>query len=84
MELKAPREEPEFEEFMLKMLRKQLSKKSKVIHNKEKHTFLITNESKVIGIKENKDWKFVGYKQAQKYASKEILPKEIIDSLTVH
>lgn len=84
MELKSPREEPEFEEFMLKMLKKQLSEKSKVVHNKEKHTFLISNESKVIGIKENDGWKFVGYTQAKKYASKNILPKAITDSLTVH
>jgi hypothetical protein len=82
MDLKSPKQDQKFEEYMLGMLKQQLSEKSTIKHNKEAHTFTISNESKVIGIKEGTDsWKFVGYSQAKKYASKDILPKAITDSL---
>ncbi|GEM_PF-3154746 len=82
MELNSPRQDPNFEAFMLDMLKKKLGENSKITLDAEKHQFLISNESKIIGINEGTEgWKFVGYDQAKQYASKNILPKEITDTL---
>jgi hypothetical protein len=82
MELNSPRQDPNFEAFMLDMLKKKLSENSKITLDAEKHQFLISNESKIIGINEGTEgWKFVGYDQAKQYASKNILPEEITDTL---
>ncbi len=83
MELKSPTpENAKFEEILLDKLKKQMGMDAEVTLDTSKHIFLVKRESRIIGInEEQKGWKFVGYDQAKKYATKNIIPKSITDNL---
>ncbi|MBD3794040.1 MAG: hypothetical protein IE889_07795 [Campylobacterales bacterium] len=79
MELKSPViNNPEYEMFLYVMLKKQMGGDAVIDFDKSRHLYRIKKDSKIIGInEENQGWKFVGYEQAKKYASWDIIPKEI-------
>jgi len=71
-----------FEALLFDKLKSQMAKTADITHNKSEHTFIIKKKSKIIGIKEgNQGWKFVGYEQAKKYASKKVIPESIMRNL---
>ena len=83
MKLKSPvLDNDKFEELLFDKLKSQMGTNAEITLNKYKHIFTIKKKSQIIGIKERTDgWKFVGYEQAKKYASKDIIPKSIINNL---
>jgi len=83
MELKSPTpNNPEFESMLLGRLQQQMGNEAQVSLNKQDHVFVVKRESKIIGINEQKSgWKFVGYDQAKKYATKNIIPQSIVSHL---
>ena len=71
-----------FEILLYDRLKSQMGTTAEIIHDKRKHLFIIKKKSQIIGIKEGKEeWKFVGYEQAKKYASKKIIPQSIMKNL---
>ncbi|MCH9741263.1 MAG: hypothetical protein K0U38_10580 [Epsilonproteobacteria bacterium] len=83
MELKSPAvNNPKYETIVLDMLKKRMGEDAEVHLDKDKHLFFVKKDSKIIGIKEGAEsWKFVGYDQAKRYASKNIIPSSISQSL---
>jgi len=80
--VKSPRpDDAKFETYMLETLQKRLSSRGTVTLDKEKHLFNILHTNKTIALNENGSWKFVGFKQAEKYISKGIFPLSLIDKL---
>ena len=80
--VKSPRpNDPKFEQYMLKTLQKRLSSRGTVTIDKEKHLFNIQYTNKTMALNENGKWKFVGFKQAEKYISKGIFPLTLIEKL---
>ena len=83
MELKSPVvDNDKFEALLFDKLKSQMGTDSEITLNKRKHIFTIKKKSQIIGIKEGSaGWKFVGYEQAKKYASKKVIPESIMRSL---
>ena len=83
MELKSPViDNDKFEALLFDKLKSQMATTAEITHDKAKHIFTIRKKSQIIGIKEGKDgWKFVGYEQAKKYASKKVIPESIMRNL---
>jgi hypothetical protein len=71
----------EFEEKMLTALQKQIGSRGTISLDKEKHLFNIRHTNKTIALNEKGSWKFIGFKQAQKYIKKGIFPLMLIDKL---
>lgn len=81
--IKSPRpNNKKFEEYMLESLKTELSSKGGVVTlNREKHLFYIQHTSKTIALNEDGSWKFIGFKQAEKYIDNEIFPKKLINKI---
>ena len=80
--IKSPRpDDLEFEEDRLKKLQKRLSSRGKVTLDKERHLFNIQHTNKTIAVNEDGSWKFIGFKQAEKYISNGIFPLTLIEKL---
>ena len=79
MELVSPAtNSPEHELFYYMLLKKRMGSNSTVNFDRKRHLYRVKKESKIIAIKEkNQGWKFVGCEQAKKYASRDIIPKQI-------
>ena len=81
--IKSPKpDDAKFESYMLKTLQGRLASRGTVTLDKEKHTFNIQHTNKTIALNEDGNWKFIGFKQAEKYISKGIFPKDLIEKLT--
>lgn len=81
-ELKSPRpENPDFEAYMLEMLKKELVNQGSVVFDKSNHIYTVNHTDKTVAINEHSGWKFAGVKQAKKYAQKGLLPQIIVESL---
>jgi len=83
MKLKSPViDNDKFEELLFDKLKSQMGTDAEITLNKSKHIFTVKKNSQIIGIKEGSDgWKFVGYEQAKKYASRKIIPESIMRNL---
>ena len=80
--VKSPRpNNKKFEAYMLETLQKRLASRGTVTINHEKHLFNIKHTNKTMALNENGSWKFVGFKQAEKYISKGIFPVTLIEKL---
>jgi hypothetical protein len=83
MELKSPIvDNDKFEELLLDKLKSQMGENAEITLNNRKHIFTVKKQSQIIAIKEGKEgWKFVGYEQAKKYASKRVIPESIMRNI---
>ncbi len=83
MELKSPIiDNDKFEELLFDKLKSQMGNNAEITLNSRKHIFTVKKRSQIIAIKEGEEgWKFVGYEQAKKYASKRIIPESIMRNL---
>ena len=83
MELKSPiLDNNKLEVLLYDRLKSQMGTSAEIIHDKRNHIFTIKKKSQIIGIKEGSEgWKFVGYEQAKKYASKKVIPQSIMKNL---
>ncbi|MCK5853749.1 MAG: hypothetical protein KAG56_00920 [Sulfurovaceae bacterium] len=83
MKLKSPVVDNEKLEVLLyDRLKSQMGTSAEITHDKRNHIFIIKKKSQIIGIKEGSEgWKFVGYEQAKKYASKKVIPQSIMKNL---
>lgn len=83
MELESPIfNNNKLEAMLYEKLKSQMGSSAEIIHNKNKHIFTVKKSSQIIGIKEGRNgWKFVGYEQAKKYASKRVIPDSIMKKL---
>jgi len=80
--VKSPRpDDLKFEKYMLKILKEKLASRGTVTVNQEKHIFNVEHINKTLAVNENGSWKFIGFKQAEKYISKDIFPIDLIDKL---
>lgn len=83
MELRSPvMRSPEHEMFYYMMLKEQMGANSTINFDRKRHLYHVKKDSRIIGINENNEgWKFIGYEQAKKYASRNIIPKQIAMNL---
>jgi hypothetical protein len=80
--IKSPRpNNKKFETYMLETLQKRLSSRGTVTLDKKKHLFNIQHINRTIALNETGKWKFIGFKQAEKYISKGIFPTMLIEKL---
>ena len=80
--LKSPKpDDSKFEAYMLEVIKKGLEGKGSVTFNRENHTYAIQHVSRTLAIKEGKEWKFAGLKQAKKYAKKGLLAPTIVEAI---